>query len=200
MKQTVEHKIRLWYEINGYINRLEGAYLVLFAALVALLGIVAAVLAAGLIPAYEVTTRLVLLILTPAAIAAAMAFLAFSFRRITLARAYAEKLEEEIGQELGEAMFQWQTRYADKPGTGRSAYALLLICNLLFFLILWLALNYFMWLTPVPTEVKVVYTVVLTAVSVLCMIPFVRGGRRKHFLNERDEPDKQDEQDTPRRG
>ena len=170
--QNVEQKIKLWYEINDSINQIERSYHGFFTALIALLGIVITALGTKIIPEHETQVRIFILIFTPAAMASTIAFLAYNFRWVAMARNYASKLEAEINHELGEDIFLWNGRLVDKCMAKSSANLVVFFCNLMFFLFVWFVLNYYMWIIPISVAVKCIYTALLTIVSALCLLPF----------------------------
>lgn len=187
VRQNTEHKIKLWYEVNRYINQIEGSYHGFFTALIALLGIVIAALGTKIIPEHATQVRIFILIFTPAAIASTVAFLAYNFRWMAMARNYASKLEAEINHELGEDIFLWNGRLVDKCMAKSSANLVVFSCNLLFFLFVWFVLNYYMWIIPISVAAKCTYTALLTIVSALCLLPFARNERVRKMPLEDEE-------------
>ena len=187
VRQNAEHKIKLWYEVNRYINQIEGSYHGFFTALIALLGIVIAALVTKIIPEHATQVRIFILIFTPAAIASTVAFLAYNFRWMAMARNYASKLEAEINHELGEDIFLWNGRLVDKCMAKSSANLVVFSCNLLFFLFVWFVLNYYMWIIPISVAAKCTYTALLTIVSALCLLPFARNERVRKMPLEDEE-------------
>lgn len=177
VRQNVEHKIKLWYEVNGYINQIEGSYHSFFTALIALFGIVIAALGTKIIPEHAIQVRIFILIFTPAAIASTVAFLAYNIRWVAMARNYASKLEAEINHELGEDIFLWNGRLVDKCMAKSSANLVVFSCNLLFFLFVWFVLNYYMWIIPISVAAKCIYTALLTIIPALCLLPFAGNER-----------------------
>lgn len=114
MKNNVDKKIELWKEINSYINKIEEKYFGFFSIFSAIFGIVLTILSSDWIEKESLSVRIISLIFITITIFVTIAYLAYNFRLVAIARMYAAKIENKINNELGEYIYVWNSDIIDK--------------------------------------------------------------------------------------
>ena len=177
MGNNTEKKIDLWKEINSYINKIEESYSMFFSLVVTILGAVLTLLGTELLPKDVLFARIIALALIPVAMATVLAYLAYNFRMVAIARMYASKLEKEINNELSENIFAWNCDIVDKYLAKRNFTntKLLPSLNLLFFTVTETFLNICMWDLAIHFLWKTLYTFVITVLFICCAAPFAKN-------------------------
>lgn len=179
MKDNVDRKIDLWKEVNNYANKVEETYPLFFSLFVAVLGAVLTILGTDIIPKDSLFARIILLIFVPIVMSAIMAYLAYNFRWVAIARMYATKLEKEINSELKENIFAWNCDIVDKYMAHKNFAntKLLPLVNGLFFITTLTVLNIFMWDLTINVFWKICYTAIITILFICCLAPFITNDR-----------------------
>lgn len=177
MSDKLSAKIELWKAMNNYINKTEASYQVFYTLFVALAGVVISLYGGNVILTARTEISLILLIFLPIALGTVMAYLAYMFRQVAIARMYSTAIEKEINIELEDCVFVWNSKIIDQyiakknfPNT-----FLLPMINLIFFAFIGFLLNCFMFALDIAVWIKVTYLICIVALFVACLCPFLKN-------------------------
>lgn len=180
---NVDVKIELWKEINNYANNIEGKYSFFVSIVVAIFSALMVLIEneSYLVNLFEL--KVFLLIFLTLGISIIMAYLAYNFRAVAIARMYATALEKSINKDLNETIFTWNSDivnefFAKNNFTNKK---LLPSIYILLFGVMGSHMGYFMWCFDIHTTFKIIYVVFLAVLFILCVLPFAANDKiRKH--------------------
>ena len=175
MNSNTDKKIELWKELNGYINKIEETYSTFFSIFSVIFGIVISILSSEWITKESLSLRIVGLLFITIAVLVTIAYLAYNFRLVAIARMYTSKLERKINEELGENIYVWNSDIIDKYVSKRNCINqyLLPIINFILFAFILITLNYIMWNLGINILWNIIYSLITISIFTGCIISFM---------------------------
>ncbi len=173
-EQNVVVKVELWKEINGYINKIEEKYSFFFTILVTFFGGLIVFCKGNLISYKAFDFNFFVLWFLPIALAVIMAYLAYNFRAVAIARMYASAIEKSINKDLEETVFTWNSHIINNFFAKRNPVntKLLPFVNSILFISILVFIVYSMWNSYIHDTIKIAYYIFVFLLFCFCLIPF----------------------------
>lgn len=136
MDNKNEPLIRLWQELNSFLNNREDNSLKAALALTT-------VASAFFFVNKESDLKVILYYLAPLIMLLILAYISYLFRFVAILRGYLAALEEKINDNIGDSIYLWSSSYVKVFVSNNIPNALIMLCSILISIcaVVWLTVN-----------------------------------------------------------